>query len=732
MTSLHHLLLLMLLSSLAVSVVTAVDTDMQQQQAAAAARRLAPADRLHVATATISSRPPGEDRDEQPMEAAKTPSEPRPQITGYFDVMGQFDNTFNCSKGTYVYCCGTCHYRFCCNHQRYRLDQDSCNNYKPRPRGPQAPSRVARGAPRSDPWGARGPPKEAEVEDGDADERQTGGAETPPKPLPQIMLPSNMTAADALKPPLGAANFDNTFNCSKGNYVYCCGTCHYRFCCDHQRQRLDQDSCNNYKSPKWATTQISATAPTGNRLAPDFETLQQNSSRSEPRPVPLSGLRTQHRPPGEQVSLFRATTPTGRPGKALDTPTGRPGKTLYTPASLYTPTGLQGKERLGTMHRHFTQNAPGGNSPKHSATLVRWHHLPWGGDYTLGTRGTLPLHSSKPRLHVASPAPNPYPLPAPPTAGYAGSFERPPRRVRSQDQLLVLGEGNTLGRLLYQQHHNQQHHNQQHQQSYHNLNQHLQQPCYRDRPVPRGPASQTLRRSHERLLVSPDRLEDRLYSMGLAVSGGDRRMGGVMGGGMASMGSLSHQKAQSQQNICTTPNPDRHHMVKMNSHPTSGHEHGGGWDPHGGGGGGGGARRMAFATKRQNTVEQLHYIPGGGGQGLRTASKNETERERLNFIINSTPANPFPGNSAHGNRIPGNSAHGNRIPGNSAHGNRIPGNSAHGNRILGNSAHGNRIRGNSAHGNRIRGNSAHGNHIRGNSAHGGVSLYIAPSSPGCF
>ncbi|KAG7257770.1 hypothetical protein CRUP_012358 [Coryphaenoides rupestris] len=521
MTSLHHLLLLMLLSSLAVSVVTAVDTDMQQQQQQQQQQQH---DDLLLLTG----------------------------FTGYFDVMGQFDNTFNCSKGTYVYCCGTCHYRFCCNHQRYRLDQDSCNNYKPRPRGPQAPSRVARGAPRSDPWGARGPPKEAE----------------------------------------------------RG-------------------------------------------------------------------------------PPGRLTSQLP------------------PAATLLSSGGMGGALGGGGIKHSSGSFSSSPPPAPRGPAPPHPSSFSHsFHNL-----------AQLPT-CSKPRLHVASPAPNPYPLPAPPTAGYAGSFERPPRRVRSQDQLLVLGEGNTLGRLLYQQHHNQQHHNQQHQQSYHNLNQHLQQPCYRDRPVPRGPASQTLRRSHERLLVSPDRLEDRLYSMGLAVSGGDRRMGGVMGGGMASMGSLSHQKAQSQQNICTTPNPDRHHMVKMNSHPTSGHEHGGGWDPHGGGGGGGGARRMAFATKRQNTVEQLHYIPGGGGQGLRTASKNETERERLNFIINSTPANPFPGNSAHGNRIPGNSAHGNRI--------------------LGNSAHGNRIRGNSAHGNRIRGNSAHGNHIRGNSAHGGVSLYIAPSSPGCF
>lgn len=139
--------------------------------------------------------------------------------------------------------------------------------------------------------------------------------------------------------------------------------------------------------------------------------------------------------------------------------------------------------------------------------------------------------------------------------------------------------------------------------------------------------------------MSPDRLEDQLMAMGLIVGGGERGAGSGM---VPTMGRLSHhQKAQSQQNICVTPSMDRHHMIKMNSHPTAGHDHDrssaampvmgmqGGWEPHGGGGAGavGGhpnARRMAFASKRQSTIEQLHFIPGGGGvQGLRTGSKNE-------------------------------------------------------------------------------------------------------------
>lgn len=123
------------------------------------------------------------------------------------------------------------------------------------------------------------------------------GLETLPKPLPQIM-PRNLT--DAMKPPLGAANvappeklvsmdvcrgyydvmgqYDITFNCSKGTFIYCCGTCHYRFCCEHSRNRLDQDSCTNYNTPPWVNIHISTTRPPGWEPGPTFETLRPQSN----------------------------------------------------------------------------------------------------------------------------------------------------------------------------------------------------------------------------------------------------------------------------------------------------------------------------------------------------------------------------------------------------------------------------------------------------------------------
>ncbi|KAM4698048.1 protein shisa-9 [Rhinophrynus dorsalis] len=48
---------------------------------------------------------------------------------GYFDVMGQWDPPFNCSSGEFLFCCGTCGFRYCCKFKQARLDQSTCTNY---------------------------------------------------------------------------------------------------------------------------------------------------------------------------------------------------------------------------------------------------------------------------------------------------------------------------------------------------------------------------------------------------------------------------------------------------------------------------------------------------------------------------------------------------------------------------------------------------------------------------
>ncbi|KAF7686560.1 protein shisa-8-like isoform X2 [Silurus meridionalis] len=48
---------------------------------------------------------------------------------GYYDVMGQWDPPFNCNVGMYIFCCGSCYYRFCCQFKGHSLEQTSCSNY---------------------------------------------------------------------------------------------------------------------------------------------------------------------------------------------------------------------------------------------------------------------------------------------------------------------------------------------------------------------------------------------------------------------------------------------------------------------------------------------------------------------------------------------------------------------------------------------------------------------------
>ncbi|KAM4550762.1 protein shisa-7 isoform 1-T1 [Fundulus diaphanus] len=548
---------------------------------------------------------------------------------GYFDVMGHFDNTFNCSKDTYVYCCGTCHYRFCCEHRRNRLDQDSCTNYNsPVWADPQGPVTV--------PAGNRPDPDfETLQQQSSSTGYVIGGV------ISFTLVVAVGVRVAFSKVARRPRNRDINMPRSLVDILR------------HQSSPVQQGERNN---GAMLTTTTSDGRTSKNLYTPILQ-MKDNRTGNFHHPFNQQGSASS---PKHSATIERgarmnnssqlSSGPTLISGSGKGSGGGAGGGGILSGSmrhnsshpsfshsfhnlaqlppsyeaamkpelSRYSSLKKLEKE-LDEYSGYYTSKRRSNNAPPsfHSSQ----HHLPWGGDYTLGSRGTLPLHGSRPHLHIPASTPNPYPLPS--QTPYTNStFDRPPRRVRSQDQLLALGEGNTLSRLSKNQ-----------QQQYYKAMM----------STSRSSTSQMLRRSHERLLVSPDRLEDRLMTMGLPMGTMERGAGTGM---VPTMGRLSHhQKAQSQQNICATPSMDRHHMIKMNSHPTSGHDHErssagvpvmgmhGGWDSHGGHGGGGAgtiggahpnARRMAFANKRQNTIEQLHFIPGGGGgQGLRTGSKNE-------------------------------------------------------------------------------------------------------------
>uniref|UniRef100_A0A0D9R741 Shisa N-terminal domain-containing protein n=1 Tax=Chlorocebus sabaeus TaxID=60711 RepID=A0A0D9R741_CHLSB len=48
--------------------------------------------------------------------------------------------------------------------------------------------------------------------------------------------------------------WDPPFNCSSGDFIFCCGTCGFRFCCTFKKRRLNQSTCTNYDTPLWLNT----------------------------------------------------------------------------------------------------------------------------------------------------------------------------------------------------------------------------------------------------------------------------------------------------------------------------------------------------------------------------------------------------------------------------------------------------------------------------------------------
>ncbi|KAM6967700.1 uncharacterized protein shisa7a isoform 1-T2 [Aplochiton taeniatus] len=596
---------------------------------------------------------------------------------GYYDVMGQFDTAFNCSKDNFIYCCGTCHYRFCCPDRTRRLEQHLCKNY-------DSPDWAKTPAP-----DLGGPDNE-------------GGTDPDFDPLKMQSHNTGFVIGGVVVfMVVVAVGIKVVFN-KVQQEAHNRELNMPRALVDmlrHQSSPVQQDERNNSVALGVGDGQGTLGRPPKNLYAPGLPSKDNRLGNLQHNFIHPSGTSPKHTATIERTPrMNNAQLAAG--GTLLS---NKHNNTKSQPAfhhSLHNLAQLPPSYESATMKPELNRYSSLKRLEKgldeyssgYCTTKRRPHtaqpalqsssqHLHWGGDYTLNGRGTLPRHATRPWIPPAgmptSPTPNPYPL-DPPEPQYNPNYEtlsKPARKVKSTDQLLNMGDvpGNTgtLSRLSK---------NQQHQ--YYkamvaaNKNSNTQTLTRKTQERQERQDRQDRERP-DRLLMSPDHLEERM-----GVVGG---MGGMGVGGMGVGDPYAHgaggmvptlprltpqQKAQSQQNVCATPSLDRHHMIKMNSHPTSGREQerGTGMTSHMSGGmgwageapgtgvvmgtgtlGGHSARRMAFASKRQNTIEQLHFIPGGGSggsggggggggggvgggggggggggsQGIRTGSKNE-------------------------------------------------------------------------------------------------------------
>ncbi|XP_063098703.1 protein shisa-6 isoform X4 [Cavia porcellus] len=397
-----------------------------------------------------------------------------------------------------------------------------------------------------------------------------------------------------------SGQYDKAFECnnSESGYLYCCGTCYYRFCCKKRHEKLDQRQCTNYQSPVWVQTPSTRVVSPGPENKYDPEKDKTNFTVyitcGVIAFVIVAGVFAKvsydkaHRPPRE-MNIHRALADILRQQgpipiahceretiSAIDTspkdntPVRSSSKNHYTP--VRTAKQTPEKPRMNNILTSATEpydlsfsrsfqnlahlppsyeSAVKTNPSKYSSLkrltdkeadeyYMRRRHLP-----DLAARGTLPLNVIQ--MSQQKPLPR----------------ERPRRPIRAMSQDRVLSPMRGL-------------------------------PDEFGMPYDRILSDEQLL-STERLhsqdpLLSPERTAFPEQSLSRAISHTDV--------------------------FVSTPVLDRYRMTKMHSHPSASNNSyatlGQSQTA---------AKRHAFASRRHNTVEQLHYIPGH--HTCYTASKTE-------------------------------------------------------------------------------------------------------------
>ncbi|XP_077922564.1 protein shisa-6 isoform X4 [Halichoerus grypus] len=397
-----------------------------------------------------------------------------------------------------------------------------------------------------------------------------------------------------------SGQYDKEFECnnSESGYLYCCGTCYYRFCCKKRHEKLDQRQCTNYQSPVWVQTPSTKVVSPGPENKYDPEKDKTNFTVyitcGVIAFVIVAGVFAKvsydkaHRPPRE-MNIHRALADILRQQGPIpiahceretisaintspkeNTPVRSSSKNHYTPVRTAKPTpekprmnniltsatepydlsfsrSFQNLAHLPPSYESAVKTHPSKYSSLKRLTdkeadeyYMRRRHLP-----DLAARGTLPLNVIQ--MSQQKPLPR----------------ERPRRPIRamSQDRVLSPERGlpDDFG-LPY------------------------------DRILSDEQLLSTERLHSQDPLLSPERTAFPEQSLSRAISHTDV--------------------------FVSTPVLDRYRMTKMHSHPSASSNSyatlGKSQTA---------AKRQAFATRRHNTVEQLHYIPGH--HTCYTASKTE-------------------------------------------------------------------------------------------------------------
>uniref|UniRef100_A0A8C5NQC2 Shisa family member 6 n=1 Tax=Junco hyemalis TaxID=40217 RepID=A0A8C5NQC2_JUNHY len=423
-----------------------------------------------------------------------------------------------------------------------------------------------------------------------------------------------------------SGQWDKEFECNNSltGFRYCCGTCFYRFCCNKRAEKLNQSLCRNYKSPEWAhpTTASGALPADGgdgsdgdaNKYDPDKDSTNATVyiSCGAIAFVLIAGVFAKvaydkaRRPPRE-MNIHRALADILRQQGPI-------------------PIGHCERETISAIDTSPKENTPVRTSSKNQYTPVRtsksnpeqnYNHL------ILNSDNQTPTHD-KPRMNnILTSATEPYDL------SFSRSFQNLSHLPPSYESAVKTNPSkySSLKRLTDKE-----------ADEYYMRRRHLpdlaargtlpinvikmsQQGNQRDRP--RRP----IRAMSQDRVLSPERIMPEEFSMSYERILSDEQLlsaerlhsqDPLLSPERSAYPEQSMSRALSHTDVfVSTPVLDRYRMSKLHSHPSASNNlyNTLGMNPTS-------AKRQAFASRRHNTVEQLHYIPGHHHH-YRTASKTE-------------------------------------------------------------------------------------------------------------
>ncbi|XP_051889299.1 protein shisa-6-like [Pristis pectinata] len=464
-----------------------------------------------------------------------------------------------------------------------------------------------------------------------------------------------------------AGQWDPDFECNRTSYNYCCGTCYMRYCCQDKNYRLEQNGCKNYVTPKVeiqvttdpdrdelenvydpskdktnSTVYISCGVIAFVIIAGVFAKVAYDKATRPPREMNVSRaladiLRNQGPIP---VPHFERENMTAIDGSPKDSSPVRTTKNHFTPVRTSKGNhGLYGKDS-GTSHGYRSGGPDLHNFISSGFVTLGRGHLKGNHHHNYNHLGlispTQTPTNEKPRMNsILTSATEPYDLSF--SRSYQSLSHLPPSyesAVKSD-----ISKYSSLKRLSEKEM-DEYYMKRRHLPDLaargtlplHVINMNQEHSNHRERPrrpvramsqdrvlSPERDVPQECVMSYDRILSDEQLLSaERLQSQDPLLSP-DK----VMSLKRSAFREKAMSRALSQSHtdvFVSTPVLDRYKMTKMHSHPSASNSSSNTLSTnqtnHTA------AKRHAFASRRHNTVEQLHYIPGHH-RNYHTASKTE-------------------------------------------------------------------------------------------------------------